>query len=248
VDGADGTTASASNAYLNAVIAMINRDLMGPGRTAAIDLRPRVLYNPELISAHFIVPGLVSVIMIMICVLLTSIAITREKETGTMEQILTTPVLPGEVIIGKVIPYLGIGAVDASLVVLLGRFVFGVPMNGSWWVLAAYSLLYVTIALSLGLLISAVTRTQQMAMTLALMGTMMPSIMLSGFIFPISSMPVPLQVISHIVPARYYIEILRGIMLKGELWFPKQLTIMSVMTLGLLFLAAKRFKSRLDLL
>ena len=251
VDGADGTTAAAVSNYLNTVIATASRDLMaGPGGkiTPILELRARVWYNPELVSAHFIVPGLAAVILIMICVLLTSIAITREKETGTMEQMLTTPVRAWEVIVGKVLPYVGIGALDAALVLVMGRVVFSVPMIGSWLALAAYSLLYIAIALSLGLLISAVTRTQQMAMVAALMGTVMPTIMLSGFIFPISSMPWPLQALSHIIPARYYIEILRGIMLRGELWFPKQLAIMCVMAFGLLTLAAKRFQSRLDLL
>jgi ABC-2 type transport system permease protein len=252
IDGADGTSASTANAYLNQVIAMVNRDLItGGGALTAkplIELRPRILYNPELESSHFIVPGLVAVILIMMCALLTSIAIVREKETGTMEQMLTTPVRAGQVIVGKVIPYACIGAVDAALVLIMGRLIFGVPMAGSWLVLAAYSLLYVLIALALGLLVSAVTRTQALAMTMALMGTMLPSLMLSGFIFPISSMPIALQIISHIIPARYYIEILRGIMLRGELWFPKQLAIMVVMAAGLLFVAARRFRTRLDLL
>jgi len=251
VDGADGTTAAAVNNYLTAVIALMNRDLASQsvGRfTPFLDMRARIWYNPELVSAHFVVPGLAAVILIVICALLTSIAITREKETGTMEQMLTTPVRAWEVIIGKVVPYMSVGALDAALVLLMGRVVFGVPMAGSWWVLAGYSLLYVAIALSLGLLISAVTRTQRMAMVAALMGTLLPTIMLSGFIFPVSSMPWPLQAISHVIPARYYIEILRGIMLRGELWFPKQLAIMFVMAAGLLFVAVKRFQSRLDLL
>jgi ABC-2 type transport system permease protein len=252
MDGSDATTAATANAYLNQVLAMVNRDLMtnhgAVNIKPMIEVRPRVLYNPELESSHFIVPGLVAVILIMMCVLLTSIAIVREKETGTMEQILTTPVRSGHVIVGKVLPYVGIGAFDAALVLGIGRIVFGVPMEGSWLVLAAYSLLYVLIALSLGLLVSAIAKTQQLAMTLSLVGTMLPSLMLSGFIFPIRSMPVPLQVISHIIPARYYIEILRGIMLRGELWFPKQLAIMTVMAAGLLFLAARRFRTRLDLL
>jgi ABC-2 type transport system permease protein len=229
IDGADGTTAAAVNAYLIAVVGMLNQDLLSAAGVPVdpiLELRPRVFYNPELVSAYFIVPGLVSVILIMICVLLTSIAITREKETGTMEQIMTTPVRAAEVIIGKVIPYVGIGAVDATLVLLLGRLVFGVPMAGSWLVLAAYGLVYVLIALALGLLISAFARTQQLAMTMALMGTVMPSIMLSGFIFPIRSMPVVLQAISCLIPARYFLEILRGIMLR----------------------AARKFQSRLDLL
>lgn len=251
VDGADGTTASAVGNYINSVVAMINRDRMSQEMGSLkplLELRARIWYNPELVSAYFVVPGLAAVILIMICALLTSIAIVREKETGTMEQILTTPVRAWEVIVGKVIPYMGIGALDAALVLTMGRVVFGVPMAGSWCVLAGYSMVYVIIALALGLLISSVTRTQQTAMIAALMGTLMPTIMLSGFVFPISSMPWPLQALSHVIPARYYIEILRGIMLRGDLWFPKQLAIMSVMAVGLLIIAAKKFQSRLDLL
>ena len=249
IDGADGTTAAAVNNYLNAMVAQENREIMlkkGIAADPPVRMKPRVFYNPELISSHFIVPGLVAIVLIMICALLTSIAIAREKETGTLEQVLTTPVRPAQVIIGKIIPYMGIGALDAALIFLIGEYVFDVPMAGSWLVLAGYSLLYLLISLGLGLLISAMVRTQQLAMMLALVGTMLPAMMLSGFVFPIRSMPPLLQVVSHIIPATHYLETVRGVMLKGQLWFPKQFAILLGMAVLILAVAVKRFHARLE--
>ena len=249
IDGADGTTAATVDNYLGAVVARINGDMLrerfGSDRRP-IQGRPRIYFNPELVSANFVVPGLVAVIMMMIGALLTSIAVTREKETGTLEQILTTPIAPHQLIVGKVIPYMGIAALDAALVLALGKVVFGVPMAGSWFVLAGYSLIYLIIALNLGLLVSTISKTQQVAMMFALMITMLPTLMLSGFIFPIASMPIVLQIVSHIIPATYYLEVIRGIMLKGEAWFPVQAGVMALMALILLALAIKRFKGRLE--
>lgn len=249
VDGADGTTAAAVSNYLNAVIALLSRDIAQKEFAdfkPPIEARTRILYNPELVSANFIVPGLVAVVMIMVCALLTSIAITREKETGTLEQILTTPIRPAQVIIGKVVPYVGIGALDTAMILAAGRFVFGVPMEGSWLVLTGYSLIYLVIALSLGLLVSAVARTQQVAMQMAQLMTMLPSMLLSGFIFPVSGMPRPLQWFAHIIPATYYLRIIRGVMLRGEVWFPLEAGVMAGMAVIVLALAAKRFRLRLD--
>jgi ABC-2 type transport system permease protein len=249
VDGADGTTAGAAGNYLNAVIALLSRDLMEKefgSFKPPVEARTRVLYNPELISARFIVPGLVAVVMIMVCALLTSVAITREKETGTLEQILTTPIRPVQVIIGKVIPFIGIGALDTAMILAAGRFVFGVPMEGSWLVLTGYSLIYLVIALGLGLLISAITKSQQIAMMMAQLLTILPSMMLSGFIFPVTSMPRVLQWFAHIIPATYYLRIIRGVMLRGESWFPFEGGVMILMAVILLALAAKRFSVRLD--
>lgn len=249
IDGADGTTAAVVDNYLNALVGRANRKLIVEkfgNQPPPIESRTRILFNPELISAHFVVPGLVAVVLIMICALLTSIAITREKETGTLEQMLTSPVHPAQVIIGKVVPYLCIASLDASLILLVGRMLFHVPMNGSWLLLGAYSLLYLGVALALGLLISALVDTQQVAMTIALMATMLPTMMLSGFIFPISSMPPPLQVVSHIIPATYFLQIIRGIMLKGESWFPLQAGVLLLMLILLLSLAMKKFKMRLE--
>lgn len=249
IDGADGTTAAVVDNYLNALVGRANRELavetIGDNRPP-IESRTRVLFNPELVSAHFVVPGLVAVVLIMICALLTSIAIAREKETGTMEQMLTSPVHPAQIIVGKVIPYLVIAAVDATIILMIGRLVFHVPMFGSWLVLGVYSLLYLAVALSIGLLISSVVDTQQVAMMLALMATMLPTLMLSGFIFPISSMPAPLQVVSQFIPATHYLQIIRGVMLKGESWFPLQAGVLCVMTAILLLMAIRKFKTRLE--
>ncbi|MFH1679293.1 MAG: ABC transporter permease, partial [Candidatus Eisenbacteria bacterium] len=192
------------------------------------------------------VPGLVAIILVMICALLTSLAITREKETGTMEQILTTPVGPREIIIGKVLPYLVIAYLDAALVVGAGRIIFKVPMNGSWWALAGYSFLYLLVALSLGLFISSLARTQRVAMMAALTATLLPTLLLSGFVFPRASMPAPLRWIGQIVPATYYLVVIRGVMLKGRAWFPLEGAVMAGMAVLILRASVARFRTRLE--
>lgn len=250
IDGADAATAQAVDNYLNAVIARLNmkmlRDKFGDRAEIPIDVRPRYFFNPELESPSFVVPGLTAVIMIMICALLTSIAVTREKETGTLEQILTAPIASYQVMIGKVLPYMLIAAIDTALVLIVGRLVFHVPMVGSWWILTGYSLIYLFISLAFGLLISAISKTQQVAMLIALLVTMLPSLILSGFIFSIESMPLVLQWIAHVVPATYYLRIIRGIMLAGRAWYPFEGGVMLLMAVGFMALAVKRFKSRLD--
>ncbi|MBZ0269587.1 ABC transporter permease [bacterium] len=247
IDGADGSTAATVDNYLRAMISLVSAQTgTGDAARPPVDVRTRIQFNPELESAHFIVPGLVAVVLMMICALLTSIAITREKETGTLEQILTTPVTPGEVVIGKLLPYVGVGSLDAALVLGVGRFVFGVPMAGSWWVLSAYSLLFVLIALALGLLLSSLAETQRVAMFAALMATFLPTMLLSGFIFAHASMALPLRVLGTIIPATHYLVVVRGIMLKGELWFPRELLIMLVMLIVLVAGATRRFHETLE--
>ena len=249
IDGSDGSTAAAVGNYLEAVTALLNYDQMRTivgDRARPIETRPRVWFNPELESSHFIVPGLVAVVLMMICALLTSVAITREKETGTLEQVLTTPVKASQVIIGKVVPYLFISVIDAALILLVGLLVFHVRMVGSWWVLAGYSIIFVTIALSLGLLISTLARTQQVAMMYALLITVLPTIILSGFIFPVSSMPPALRGLAYIIPAYYYQTVIRGIMLKGVSWFPVEGGVMLLMAVLFIVAASKRFRMRIE--
>jgi len=248
IDGADATTAAAVETYLRAVVALFSQDLAAPTAPGVmpLDVRSRIHFNPELESTNFIVPGLVAIVMIMICALLTSVAITREKETGTMEQVLTTPVAPGQLVVGKVLPYLVIGSVDAALVLAAGHFVFRVPMAGSWAVLAGYSLLYLLVALALGLLISAVARTQRVAMMMALVATLLPTLLLSGFMFPLASMPWPLRIVSRIIPATYYLEVIRGVILKGRAWYPFQGAVMLGMAFLIMALAVRRFAARLE--
>lgn len=249
IDGADATSAAAVDNYLNAVLALINRDIARNLHGAAVrplEARARIFFNPELESTNFIVPGLVAIVLMMICALLTSIAITREKETGTMEQVLTTPVGPGQLVLGKVGPYLLIASADAAFVLAVGHLVFGVPMAGSWAVLAVYSLVYLLIALSLGLLISALAGTQRVAMMLALVATLLPTLLLSGFIFPLASMPVPLRLVSRLIPATYYLGVIRSVMLTGRAWFPAEAGAMVAMALVLMGMAVRRFRTRLD--
>ena len=248
VDGADASTAATVDNYLRAVLGLVNRDLQVAGNGSPPGPQPvlRVLFNPELTSSHFIVPGLVAIVLIMICALLTSIAITREKETGTLEQVLTTPVLASQVIVGKVLPYFALGALDAAIILVAGSVLFQVPLVGSLLALSGYSLLYVLISLALGLLISASVRTQRVAMMLALVMTMLPAMILSGFIFPVQSMPPPLQAIAHLIPATYYLRVIRGIMLVGRNWYPVEGGVMLSMAVGLLTLATHRFKGHLE--
>lgn len=248
IDGADASTAATVENYLLAVIDLVDAGLAVRTADQAPGPRPvlRVLFNPELTSSHFIVPGLVAIVLVMICALLTSIAITREKETGTLEQVLTTPVGAGQVIVGKLLPYLVLGAVDAALIIGAGRLLFGVPMRGAAAALAGYTLLYVVISLALGLLISALVRTQRVAMMAALSLTMLPAMILSGFIFPVASMPGPLQAVAHVIPATWFLRIIRGVMLVGRDWYPLEGGVMLAMAAGLLVLAVRRFGTRLE--
>lgn len=247
VDGADATTAESVDNYLNQIVARVNDNLRGQTLAAPMLLpRIRFVFNPELESAAFIVPGLVALIMMMICALLTSIAITREKETGTMEQMLTTPVTATQVVVGKVIPYTLIAIIDAALVLALGVLIFHVPMHGSWLVLAGYSLLFLLVALALGLMINTITDSQQVAMIMSLMITFLPTIILSGFVFPIESMPRVLQWITYIIPARYYMTVIRGVMLAGESWYPFEGGIMLAFVILLMTVSIRKFSSRLE--
>jgi ABC-2 type transport system permease protein len=212
-----------------------------------LDLRTLILYNPEQRSALFFVPGLMAVILLMISALLTSVAIAREKELGTMGQLLVSPLRPLEIIVGKIIPYLFLAAVDGILVLVVGRLAFDVRIEGNPWFLGLCSLAYVFTALSIGLLISTIAKRQQHAMFMALGATMMPTVLLSGFIFPVASMPVPLQVVSGIIPATYFLEIVRGIILKGvglrELWAP--LLILTAEGMIVMAVAIGKFKVKL---
>ncbi|MEW5922691.1 MAG: ABC transporter permease [Candidatus Zixiibacteriota bacterium] len=248
VDGADANTASAISSYSSIVLAeYVKSNLPVNFEIPGVTLSQQVLYNPDLKSSHFFVPGLIAVILMMISALLTSITIARERETGTMEQLLTTPVTPREIIIGKVIPYIALALIDGFLILAFGVFHFGVPFIGSTMLMLIFGLIYITAALSLGIVISTLVKTQQLAMLTALLVTVMPSVMLSGFIFEIKNMPIVLQTITQFIPARYFIQIIRGVMLKGSsiqvLWIEAAFLI--AMTVGLLAIAVKRFKLKI---
>jgi ABC-2 type transport system permease protein len=247
IDGSDPGTANQMRSAAEAAVRQILFDHIGMRPPRVLDVRATVLYNPEQRSALFFVPGLMAVILLMISALLTSIAIVREKETGTLGQLLITPLRPREIIAGKLLPYVVLACLDGLLILAVGRLAFGVRIAGPVWLLALASLVYVFTALSIGLLISTLAKRQHHAMLLALGATMMPTIILSGFIFPVASMPVALQVISHAIPASYYLEIVRGIILKGvglrELWIP---LLALAAEGGLLFgISVRKFKVKL---
>lgn len=244
IDASDSNTAQLMQNYINAVVQLYNA---GRGLTAPFEVNTSIRYNPTLKSAYFFVPGLVALILMMISALLTSLTIAREKETGTMEQLLTTPVKPREILIGKLIPYVVIAFLDGALIVTIAVFLFDVPFVGSHLLLVLFGFVYIATALSLGILISSVTKTQQVAMMLAQTTTLLPAVMLSGFVFAIRNMPIPLQAISHIVPARYFVAIIRGIMLKGA--SIQVLSVQAVALVGLaalfMFIAARKFSTRI---
>ncbi len=247
VDGADANVAAATGSYSGMVLGRFLEDRLPHGfEVPGVVISRQVLYNSDLKSSHFFVPGLIAVILMMISALLTSVTIAREKETGTMEQLLTCPVTPRQIIIGKVVPYIALALIDGVLVLLVALVLFGVPFSGSVLLLLFFGMIYVTAALSLGVLISTVVVTQQQAMMGAQVLTVLPSVMLSGYIFEIRNMPPALQYVSRIVPATYFIRIIRGIMLKGSdisvLWH--EAVFLIVLAVLLLLIATKRFRLR----
>jgi len=217
-DAADPNAATLIYNYCSQVINKFNSKYGGVS-PIPFQIEPRIWYNPDMKSTYFFVPGLVALILVMISALLTSITLTREKETGTLEQILVSPVKPMEIIIGKVLPYIAMAFLDGMLILLIGILLFEVPFIGSTILLMLLATLYIIVALSLGLMISASVKTQQVAMMLAISITLLPTVMLSGFMFPIESMPKILQYVTYAVPAKYFIIIIRGIMLKGNTIF-----------------------------
>lgn len=213
-----------------------------------INIQTRMLYNPELKSVFNFVPGVMTVILMLVSAMMTSISITREKELGTMEVLLVSPLKPFQVIIGKVFPYVFLSIINAIVIVSMGYFIFGMPINGSLFLLAFESILFIVTALSLGIFISTISKTQQTAMMISLMGLMLPVIILSGFIFPIASMPLPMQVMSNIIPAKWFIIIVKSIMLKGVglQYIAKETMILVVMTSVFIGLSIKKYKTRLE--
>lgn len=248
IDGSDSNTATIVMNYLEIILTTYTRELNENFTAMPIQIEPRVWYNPDLESGHFIIPGLVAVILMMICALMTSVTIAREKETGTMEQILVSPVKPAEIIFGKVFPYIIIAFLDGALVVASAKLMFGVEIQGSLIALMLLSIFYLYASLAIGVFISTRVKTQQVAMMGSLVITILPSLILSGFIFPLRSMPLILQAISYIVPAKYYINIIRGIILKGigvsYLW-PNTIFLF-ILGSFLLLVSIARFRTNLD--
>jgi len=216
IDGSDSQVGL--QALNNAIAVGLQRSLpKAKGKSPrhlAIDMRPRMLFNPQMKSANFFVPGLVGIIMQMVTVLLTAFAIVRERERGTLEQLMVTPIDPTAVILGKLIPYGGIGLLTMMAVLVIMRWVFGVPIHGSLGLLVGLSLFFLLASLALGMLISTVAENQLQAVQLSFL-FLLPSILLSGFVFPRESMPTPIYILTFLVPVTYFLEILRGIILRG---------------------------------
>ncbi len=247
VDGSDNNTSAAVQNYSNQMLQQFLVNRLDPNtRIQGITISPQILYNPDLKSAHFFVPALVAIVLLMISALLTSLTIAREKETGTLEQLLTAPVKPIEILLGKILPYVVIAFLDGILVLIFAKVIFGVPFVGSHLLLLGFGLIYVSTSLSIGILISSLVKTQQVAGMFAVMTTMLPSVMLSGFIFAIKNMPTALQLLSYIVPAKYFVTIIRGIMLKGaglSLLAGQGLSLLLLMAVMIL-VASRKFSTR----
>lgn len=248
-DATEPNTANTITNYTQSILQNYQQELnSGNENPFQIQVQSQMYYNPELKSVFNFVPGVMTVILMLVSAMMTSISITREKELGTMEILLVSPLKPFVVIIGKVFPYIFLSILNAIIIIILGIFVFNVPVKGSLFLLAAESILFIITSLALGVLISTISATQQSALMISLMGLMLPVILLSGFIFPLSSMPLPLQYISNIIPAKWFILILKGIMLKGvgiaQLW--KETAILIFMTLLFTLISIKKYKIRLE--
>jgi ABC-2 type transport system permease protein len=246
-DGSDPNTGGIMQGYATAIVERWHRDLVPRAGALRIEAQPRMRYNPTLESAYLFVPGLVAYVLTIISALMTAISITREKETGTMEMLLVSPIRPAAIVAGKVIPYIVLGFASVLLLLLASRTVFGVPLRGSLALLLAVSGLYIVTALALGVVISTQASNQRTAMIAALGGLLLPTMILSGFIFPIDSLPRPLQLLTNIVPARWFLAIVRGIMLKGAgletLW--QEILVLVGMTLLFLGRGARGLAIRL---
>jgi ABC-2 type transport system permease protein len=223
VDGSDSNTASIILGYTLGITSEFNQDILlaqvrrlaNTVPAPALDLRPRIWFNPDLESRNFIVPGIMAVIMGLIAALLTSLTVAREWERGTMEQLISTPVKPAELILGKLLPYLGIGMLDMVVAVLMAVFLFHVPLRGSVLLLFSVGGVFMVGTLAQGILISTVARQQLLASQVAMISTFLPAFLLSGFAFAIGNMPVAVQAITYIVPARYFVALVKGIFLRG---------------------------------
>jgi ABC-2 type transport system permease protein len=246
-DAAEPNTGTSRISYAGAVIKAYEAESSPRGGIQIVP-QARMRFNPTAESSNLFVPGLMAMVLTIISALMTALSLTREKETGTMETLLVSPLRPWQIVIGKVAPYLVIGLLSLLLVVIEARIIFHVPLLGSFLLLVAEGLLFILVSLSLGILISARTSSQRVAMMAALVGTMLPTMMLSGFIFPLESMPRVLQWVAVIVPANWFVRIARGIMLKGigltYLW--RETVVLAGMAFVLLALSARSFRVRLE--
>ncbi|MGA3287870.1 MAG: ABC transporter permease [Bacteroidota bacterium] len=254
VDGANSNAAATVLGYINAMIQQYSLKVMaesfmrigGQQITLPIDFQPRVWYNPELKSAKFLVPGLIAFILMVTTVISTALAVVRERELGTMEQIMVSPIKPIELILGKTIPYIIISLIATAVILFLGYVLFDVSIKGSIFLLSIMTILFLVGGLGVGMLISTLVETQQLAFMIAVIVSMLPTFILSGFIFPIRNMPVIIQGITYLIPARYFLVALRAIILKGAgvsaFWDQAIfLTIYAVVMIGVSSLRMRKF-------
>lgn len=255
IDGSDPQVANTAMAAaltigqaqsVELVRSFMSRSGLGLSSIPGLDVRTRIWYNPGMLSANYMVPALIGFILQILTTMLTALSIVREKELGTVEQLIVTPIRPAELVIGKVIPYVVIAIIDAAEILLVGSWWFNVPISGSVVLLMALCCVFLLSSLGFGILISTVARTQQESMFLAFF-TMFPAIFLSGFLFPLASMPAVLQAASYAIPLRYFLVIDRGIVLKGNgmdiLW--PEVVALTILGVGILALAAGRFRKTL---
>ena len=248
-DASDANTSRLVIAYTSAIIQNYLAEINALQRMPyQIETRQRMYYNPSMKSAYMFVPGTMALILMLVSAMMTSISIAREKEMGTMEVLLVSPLRPIQIILGKVTPYVVLAFINAITIIVLGNIVFEVPVNGSILLLMVESLLFILLALSLGILISTVSNSQQVAMFISMFALMLPTILLSGFIFPIENMPDVLQILSNIMPARWFIVILKNIMLKGTgLAYIWKETLILLLFIGVFIgLSVRKFKIRLE--
>ncbi|MEO1050541.1 MAG: ABC transporter permease [Bacteroidota bacterium] len=246
-DATDPNTATTLVNHANSIIRDYQQALSTNKPAKSILIDTRNIYNPELRGTTNFVPGVMALVLLLICVLMTSVSIVKEKENGTMEILLVSPFNPFMVILAKAVPYFLLSIVNFSVILFLSIFLLDMPLNGSILLLFAASLLLILTALSLGLLISNSTASQQAAMLISLMGMLLPTMMFTGFLFPLENMPTPLQVIANVVPSKWYYIIVKDVMIKGlgfsAVW--KEMLILFGMTSFLLIISIKKFKTRL---
>jgi ABC-2 type transport system permease protein len=248
-DASDPNTATTVVNYATAIISDYQaQNLMATGAMPlSINVETRMLYNPQLRGEYNFVPGVMAMILMLISAMMTSVAIVKEKELGTLEVLLVSPTRPIWVIISKLIPYLTLSIINFIVILLLSVFILKLPIRGELSLLFSVSILYIVCSLALGMLISTVAQTQQVALLMSLMGLMMPTILFSGFMFPIENLPKPMQIISNIVPAKWYFIIIKNVMIKGlnliSIW--REVLILAGMTLFFLAISMKKFKIRL---
>ncbi|HBA83372.1 MAG TPA: ABC transporter permease [Verrucomicrobia bacterium] len=255
IDGADATTASTTVGYLDALADRLTLEVQAtPSAAQAVRLgapavvpEPRIWFNPSLDSAHFLVPGLIGMLLMLSAVVATSLSIVKEKERETMEQIMVSPIKPEELILGKTLPYVAICLITVAMILLLGYLLFGIVVQGSWFLLGLSTLLFLFAALGMGVLISSATRSQQIAFQVAIISSLLPSIILSGLIFPIKNMPLIVQGMSFLVAPRYYVAALRGIILKDAPFSAIWPELLGLLILGIAFnlLAARKTRKAL---